>query len=82
MDMLVGKAGSQPSWLPGPASWMAANPLVVGLAQLSTGSQGSHPGDLPNPGMKPVSPVMQADSLLPEAPGKPFTRLLVYNKKV
>ena len=41
MDMLVGKAGSQPSWLPGPASWMAANPLVVGLAQLSTGSQGS-----------------------------------------
>lgn len=36
IDMLVGKAGSQPSCLPGPASWMAVNPLVVGLGPGTT----------------------------------------------
>ena len=30
------------------------------------------PGDLPNPGIKPRSPSLQADSLLSEPPGKPF----------
>ena len=29
------------------------------------------PGDLPNPGAKPGSPALQADSLLAELPGKP-----------
>ena len=29
------------------------------------------PGDLPNPGIKSRSPVLQADSLLSEQPGKP-----------
>ena len=29
------------------------------------------PGDLPNPGIEPRSPVLQADSLLIKAPGKP-----------
>ena len=29
------------------------------------------PGDLPNPGIKPWSPTLQADSLLSEPPGKP-----------
>ena len=29
------------------------------------------PGDLPNPGMETRSPTLQADSLLPEPPGKP-----------
>ena len=29
------------------------------------------PGDLPNPGIKPRSPTLQADSLLSEPPGKP-----------
>ena len=28
------------------------------------------PGDLPNPGVEPRSPALQADSLLPEPPGK------------
>ena len=28
-------------------------------------------GDLPNPGIKPRSPALQADSLLSEPPGKP-----------
>ena len=30
------------------------------------------PGDLPNPGIKPGSPALQADSSLSEPPGKPF----------
>ena len=29
------------------------------------------PGDLPNPGMEPRSPALQADSLLSELPGIP-----------
>ena len=29
------------------------------------------PGDLPNPGIKPRSPALQADSLPAELPGKP-----------
>ena len=31
------------------------------------------PGDLPNPGIKPRSPILQADSLPAEPPGKLFT---------
>ena len=33
------------------------------------------PGDLPNPGIKPSSPTLEADSLLAEPQGKPNTRL-------
>ena len=29
-------------------------------------------GDLPDPGIEPMSPVLQADSLLSEPPGKPL----------
>ena len=29
------------------------------------------PGDLPNPGIKPMSPALQADALTSEPPGKP-----------
>ena len=29
------------------------------------------PGDLPDPGIEPRSPILQADSLLSEPPGKP-----------
>jgi len=32
------------------------------------------PGDLPNPGIKPGSPALQADSLLSEPPEKPYDR--------
>ena len=39
------------------------------------------PGDLPDPGMKPRSPELQADSLPPELPGKPFRMKVVGNKR-
>ena len=35
------------------------------------------PGDLPDPGMEPRSPALQADALPSEAPGKPFRILIV-----
>ena len=35
------------------------------------GRQFPSPGDLPNPGIEPRSPALQADSLPPEPPGKP-----------
>jgi len=30
------------------------------------------PGDLPDPGIEPRSPALQADALPPEPPGKPL----------
>ena len=32
------------------------------------------PGDLPDPGIEPRSPALQADALTSEPPGKPFIR--------
>ena len=37
----------------------------------NTGDGIPSPGDLPNPGIKPRSPALQADSLPAEPPGKP-----------
>ena len=33
------------------------------------------PGDLPDPGMEPGSPTLQADALLSEPPGKPTSKI-------
>ena len=33
------------------------------------------PGDLPNPGIEPGSPALQADSLLSEPLGKPYSTI-------
>ena len=38
------------------------------------------PGDLPNPGSKPRSPLLQADSLPSEPPGKPWDGIDMPNK--
>ena len=42
------------------------------------------PGDLPDPGIEPRSPALQADSLSSEPPGKPFLPMgkVKYGKKV
>ena len=39
------------------------------------------PGDLPNLGIKPGSPALQADSLPSEPPGKPYVVWFVVKKK-
>ena len=36
------------------------------------------PGDLPNPGIKPRSPALQADVLTSELPGKPGVYIYTY----
>ena len=36
------------------------------------------PGDLPNPGIKPWSPLLQADSLPSKPPGKPLERQIYH----
>jgi len=42
------------------------------------------PGDLPDPGIKPRSPALQADSLLSEPPGKSrdYIKPVLYSKEL
>jgi len=42
------------------------------LAKILKGLPFPSPGDLPDPGIKPRSPALQADSLPSEPPGNPF----------
>ena len=37
------------------------------------------PGDLPNPGIKPGSPALQADTLQSEPPGKPCIHTSIFS---
>ena len=57
------------------APWTAAcqAPLSMGFSRQEywTGLPFPSPGDLPDPGIKPRSPILQADSLLSEPLGKP-----------
>ena len=49
-------------------------PLSMGISRQEYWSGLPCPptGDLPNPGIKPTSPALQADSLPTEPPGKPY----------
>ena len=62
--------------------WTIAHqaPLSMGFSRQGywSGLPCPPPGDLPNPGIKLGSPVLQADSLLSEPPGKPYS---LVNKK-
>ena len=55
--------------------WTVAcqTPLSMGILQTRnwSGLPCPPPRDFPNPGIKPRSPTLQADSLLSEPPGKP-----------
>ena len=55
--------------------WTIAHqaPLSMGFSRQEywSGLPCPPPGDLPNPGIKPRSPALQADSLPSESPGKP-----------
>ena len=46
-----------------------APPLSMGFSRQEYWN--GYPGDLPDPGIKPRSPALQADSLPSEPPGKP-----------
>ena len=63
-------------------SGLFATPWTIQTMAFSRpGYWGGHPipspGDLPNPGIKPRSPALQADSLSAELPGKPLLKVLV-----
>ena len=55
--------------------WTVASqaPLSMGFSRQEYWSRVScpSPGDLPDPGIEPRSPALQADSLKPDSPGKP-----------
>ena len=57
---------------PGPVARQA--PLSMGFSRQEhwSGLPCPPPGDLPNPGIEPESPALQADSLPSEPPGKPL----------
>ena len=48
----------------------------ISKAKILEGIANRSPGDLPDPGIKPGSPVLQADSLPSEPPGKPGLEML------
>ena len=52
-------------------------PLSMGFSRQEYGSElpFPSPGDLPDPGIEPGSPALQADSLLSESPGKPVNHV-------
>ena len=50
-------------------------PIEFSKQEYRSGLPIPSPGDLPNPGIKPGSPALQADSLPTEPPGKPPIRL-------
>ena len=55
-------------------------PLSMGFSRQEywSGFPFPSPGHLPNPGIKPLSPALQANSLLSQAPGKPSTYTTMY----
>ena len=59
-----------------PMDYSLTDSSVHGILQASIPEWGlpvPYPGDLSNPGIKPMSPTFQADSLPSEPPGKPLT---------
>ena len=58
-------------------------PLSMGFSRQEywSGLPFPSPGDLPNPGIEPGPPALQADSLPSEAPGKPRVRRVQQNSK-
>ena len=65
--------------------WAAARqaPLSMGVSRQEywSGWPFPSPGHLPNPGIEPGSPALQADSLASEPPEKPYCMSWVFNKK-
>ena len=71
-----------PVWLFG-APWTVAYQALLSMGFSSqeywSGLPFPSPGDLPNPGIEPVSPALQTDALPSEPPGKPDFQDMVTN---
>ena len=59
---------------PWPVAYQAPPSMGFSRQEYGSGVPLPFPGDLPDPGMEPGSPSLQADTLLSEPPGKEFTR--------
>ena len=57
---------------PWTVAYQAPPSMGVSREEYWSGLPFPSPGDLPDPGMEPRSPALQADALLPEPPGKPI----------
>ena len=55
---------------------MTIQSMEFSKPEYQSGQPFSSPGDLPNPGIEPRSPTLQANSLLAEPQGKPETLVL------
>ena len=77
---MVCRAVLSPIWLLDPRAARQA-PLSLGFPRQEywSGLPFPSPGDLPHPGIKPVSPALQVDFLPCEPPGKPINCLLKNN---
>ena len=58
---------------PRTVAYQASPPLGFSKQEYWSGLPFPSPGDLPDPGIEPRSPALQADALPSEPPGKPFT---------
>ena len=58
---------------PWTAACQAPLPMEFSRQEYWSGLPFPSPGDLPDPGTKPKSPTLQADSLPSEPPGKPLS---------
>ena len=63
---------------PGTLSCQAPHPWGFSRQEYWTGLTCPPPGDLPNPGIEPRPPALQADSLPSEPPGKPSLDWVAY----
>ena len=72
---LVGLVAKSCLTLATPQTVACQAPLSIGFSRQEYGSglPFPSPGDLPDPGIKPGSPALQADTLLTELSGKPIT---------
>ena len=62
-------------------SWSVKAPLSMGFSRQEywSGLPFPSPGGLPNPGIEPGSPALQADTLSSEPPGKPSYKAETYH---
>ena len=59
--------------------WTVAYQALPSMGFSRSGLPFPSPGDLPNPGIKPRSPSLQADSLPSEPPGKPYLSVAAFS---
>ena len=73
----VSRSIQSDSGSPWTVAWQAPLSMEFSRQESWKGLPFPSPGDLPDPGIEPRLPALQADSLLSEPPGKPWCLLLM-----